>query len=160
MRIVIAAVGKARAAPEDQLAADYLDRAQKLGKQLGFAKIELSVVETSRASDPDARMAAEAQSLRAKMPKGAHVFALDERGKNQSSENFAQALARLRDAGRDIVFLIGGPDGLAGTLREGANERLSFGSQTWPHLMARAMLSEQIYRAMAILARHPYHRGH
>jgi len=69
-------------------------------------------------------------------------------------------LAALRDGGcRDLVFLIGGPDGLAPALRKAAHERLAFGPQTWPHLMVRAMLAEQIYRALAILSRHPYHRG-
>ena len=69
-------------------------------------------------------------------------------------------LAKLRDSGsRDLVFLIGGPDGLAPSLLAKAQERLSFGAQTWPHLMVRAMLAEQLYRACAILAGHPYHRG-
>jgi 23S rRNA (pseudouridine1915-N3)-methyltransferase len=69
-------------------------------------------------------------------------------------------LATLRDrGGRDLVFLIGGPDGLDRALREGAEERLALGPQTWPHLLVRAMLAEQIYRAFTILAGHPYHRG-
>ena len=77
-----------------------------------------------------------------------------------SSEAFARHLASLRDRGcRDLVFLIGGPDGLAPGLKDAAQERLAFGPQTWPHLMVRAMLAEQIYRAFTILSGHPYHRG-
>jgi 23S rRNA (pseudouridine1915-N3)-methyltransferase len=90
----------------------------------------------------------------------AHRIALDEQGRTLSSEAFAKHLAGLRDRGcRDLVLLIGGPDGLAPGLREGAEERLAFGPQTWPHLLVRAMLAEQVYRAFAILSGHPYHRG-
>ena len=159
MRIVIAAVGRARNAPEEAIASDYLGRARALGKQLGFPKIELTVVETSRAANAGLRMAEEEKRLAAKIPKGAHTIALDERGRTMTSEAFARHLAKLRDEGRDAVFLVGGPDGLSPSCRDAANERIAFGAQTWPHGLARAMLAEQIYRALAILAGHPYHRG-
>lgn len=94
------------------------------------------------------------------MPPAAHVIALDERGRARSSEAFAGHLAKLRDAGvRDLAFAIGGPDGLLPDFCRSCQEQLAFGPQTWPHLLARAMLAEQIYRAFAILAGHPYHRG-
>ena len=159
MRIVIAAVGRARNAPEDAIATDYLERARGLGKRLGFQNIELAVVENSRGPTAPARMAEEEKRLAAKIPKGARVIALDERGRAMTSEAFANHLAKLRDGGSDVVFLIGGPDGLAPSSRDAANERLAFGAQTWPHMLARTMLAEQIYRALAILAGHPYHRG-
>jgi 23S rRNA (pseudouridine1915-N3)-methyltransferase len=159
MRIVIAAVGRARNAPEDAIAADYLERALALGRKLGFQNIELAIVETSRAGSPQARMAEEEKRLTAKIPKGARIIALDERGRTMTSEAFARHLAKLRDGGGDLVFLIGGPDGLSPSFRDAANERLAFGPQTWPHMLARTMLAEQIYRALAILAGHPYHRG-
>lgn len=159
MRIVIAAVGRARGAPEDAIAADYLKRAQGLGKKLGFQTVELTVIETSRAASAPARMAEEAERLNASIPKGARIIALDEQGRAMSSEDFARHLAKLRDDGSDLAFVIGGPDGLAASFRNAAHERLGFGAQTWPHMLVRAMLAEQLYRACAILSGHPYHRG-
>jgi 23S rRNA (pseudouridine1915-N3)-methyltransferase len=159
MRLIIAAVGKARAAPEQQLCDLYCERARGLGAKLGFTKLDCAVVDTSRTARPHARSEEEAAKLIAKSPLGAHRVALDEKGRTMMSEAFAAHLAKLRDRGtRDAVFLIGGPDGLAPSLKESANERMAFGPQTWPHLLVRAMLAEQIYRAFAILSGHPYHR--
>jgi 23S rRNA (pseudouridine1915-N3)-methyltransferase len=105
-------------------------------------------------------MTEEAARLTAKLPAATHRVALDESGRSLTSEAFAKHLARLRDSGtRDSAFLIGGPDGLARDLKESCNERLALGLQTWPHVLVRAMLAEQIYRAFAILSGHPYHRG-
>ena len=85
---------------------------------------------------------------------------LDERGKNLSSEDFADILGRWRDEGvREARFLIGAADGHEEALRHEADLLVAFGKATWPHLMARAMLAEQLYRATSILAGHPYHRA-
>jgi len=161
MRIVVAAVGRARAdEPEQALCESYLDRAAALGGKLGFSKIELAVVDVSRQASVQARVLEEAEKLSGRLPSPAHRIVLDEGGRQLSSEAFAAHLAKLRDRGtRDMGFLIGGPDGLAPALRDGAEERLALGTQTWPHLLVRAMLAEQIYRAFAILSGHPYHRG-
>jgi len=84
---------------------------------------------------------------------------LDERGRDLSSEELAGLLGSWRDAGvRETRFLIGAADGHDDAAREGADLVLAFGSATWPHLLARAMLAEQLYRATTILAGHPYHR--
>lgn len=160
MRLTIAAVGKIRASPEQELCDLYWERARALAPKLGISKIEIIAVETSRGTSVESRLNDEAAKLGAKIRAGAHRIALDEAGRGMTSGDFAKHLAKLRDSSvRDVVFLIGGPDGLAPPLRTGANERLAFGAQTWPHLLARAMLVEQIYRACAILAGHPYHRG-
>ena len=85
---------------------------------------------------------------------------LDERGKSLSSEQFAEALRRWRDEGvREARFLIGAADGHDDAVRRGADLLIAFGKTTWPHLLARAMLAEQLYRATSILAGHPYHRA-
>ena len=160
MRLTIAAVGRSRESPEQALTDLYVERARAMAPKLGISKLELVIVDTSRAASADARMQEEAEKISSKLAAGMHRIALDEAGRTMSSEAFARRLRQLADSGmRDIVFIIGGPDGLAPSLRDGAEERLAFGPQTWPHLLVRAMLAEQIYRAFAILSGHPYHRG-
>lgn len=106
------------------------------------------------------RPAREAELLLKATPERAVLIALDERGRAFSSEAFAQRVGAIRDSGAgDLAFLIGGADGLADAVRERAELLLSFGAMTWPHLLVRAMLAEQLYRASAILAGHPYHRA-
>lgn len=84
----------------------------------------------------------------------------DERGQNLSSEEFAAILGRWRDEGlREARFLIGAADGHDAAARSGADLLLAFGKATWPHLLVRAMLAEQLYRATSILSGHPYHRA-
>jgi len=159
MRLTIAAVGRSRESPEQALCDLYCERARAIAPKLGFSKFDLVVVDTSRAGGADARMKDEAEKIGRKLPDGTHRIVLDEAGRAMTSEAFAKRLRQLADAGtRDLVFIVGGPDGLAPSLRDSAHERLAFGPQTWPHLLVRAMLAEQIYRALAILAGHPYHR--
>ncbi len=160
MRLTIAAVGRSRESPEQALTDLHVERARAIAPKLGFSKLELVIVDTSRAAGADARMKEEAGRISQKLPAGAHLIVLDEAGRTMSSEAFAKRLRQLADSGtRDLVFVIGGPDGLAPSLRDGAQERLAFGPQTWPHLLVRAMLAEQIYRTFAILSGHPYHRA-
>ena len=90
----------------------------------------------------------------------ARLVLLDERGPAMASEDFAALLGRWRDEGvRETRFLIGAADGHGETSRAGADLLLGFGAMTWPHLLVRAMLAEQLYRATSILAGHPYHRA-
>ena len=94
------------------------------------------------------------------LPEGAHVVALDGSGKALTSEAFAARLARIRDDGASVVaFLIGGADGHGASVLTRADTVLSLGPMTWPHLLVRAMLAEQLWRAASILSGHPYHRG-
>ena len=90
---------------------------------------------------------------------GAVRIVLDERGEQLSSMELAQRLERWRDGGRrEACFFIGGADGVGDTVRGEADLLIAFGRMTWPHLMARSMLAEQLWRATSILANHPYHR--
>ena len=160
MRLHVIAVGFARGAREAALAEDYVGRAVQLGKRMGISAISCQEVAVSKERDIKKRMADEAERLARRVPDGAHVILLDAKGKGMTSEDFAEMLAALRDAGtRDLAFIIGGPDGLAALPGKRAGRSLAFGPQTWPHLLVRAMLSEQIYRALTILAGHPYHRA-
>lgn len=159
MRILIAAVGRAARSPEQALCDLYCERARGLGAPLGISKLAFAAVDISRAATAESRMAEEAAKLARVLPDAAHRIALDEEGPSRTSEAFAAHLSKLRDRGvRDCVFLIGGPDGLSAAFRKQAGESLALGPQTWPHLLVRAMLAEQLYRGLAILARHPYHR--
>jgi 23S rRNA (pseudouridine1915-N3)-methyltransferase len=158
--LILSCVGRDAKSPEQLLCDLYLERAKALGRRLGFTAIALAAVDTSRAATAPARMREETVRLTRKLSSGAHRIALTEKGRFRTSEDFARHLAALRDrAAGDIVFLIGGPDGLDAELGDNAEERMGFGPQTWPHLLVRVMLAEQIYRAMTILARHPYHRA-
>ena len=155
MRIQICAVGRLRAGPERALLDDYLSRFDKIGRALGLGPASVQEVEDRKGGG----MANEAALLSRAIPDGAVRVMLDERGKLMSSPDFADQLARWRDEGRgDVAFVIGGADGLSPDLRETADMKLSFGKMVWPHMLARVMLSEQLYRAASILAGSPYHR--
>jgi 23S rRNA (pseudouridine1915-N3)-methyltransferase len=149
LELDILAGGRAKSAPEHQLALAYLARAREAGRTLGFASFALNEVD-ERKTDVMIEACAAAPL----------VVALDEHGKSLSSEAFARQLAKWRDAGEArALFVIGGADGLPREVKDGARSMLAFGTQTWPHLLVRAMLAEQLYRAMTILAGHPYHRA-
>ena len=158
MHITVAAIGRSRAAPEQALFDDYARRLIKNGP--AALTLDLKDAEERRKLGTDARRAAEAELLLDLIPKGATVVALDARGKTLSSEDFAKRIARWRDESvSHLVFVIGGADGLDPAVIKRANFVLSLGAMTWPHLLVRAMLAEQIYRAQSILLGHPYHRG-
>ncbi len=160
MRLVIAAVGKMRAEPAGEIARDYAARAAAIGRNIGFSGPDIIEVEAPRALAGATRQAKERDLLSDAAPDGAKLALLDERGKNLNSEDFALTLARWRDDGAPAAaFLIGGADGHDDVLRRKADLLISFGAATWPHLLVRAMLTEQLYRAMTILTGHPYHRA-
>jgi 23S rRNA (pseudouridine1915-N3)-methyltransferase len=153
MRIALVAVGRLGKAPEAALARDYAERATASGRALGLGPVEVVEVESRKSGKP-----AEAEALLPHL-EGAHVIACDEHGKALTSRALADRIGRLRDDGaRRLVFIIGGADGLDPALLARANETLAFGVQTWPHALVRAMLAEQVYRAVTILAGSPYHR--
>lgn len=95
----------------------------------------------------------------AAIPKNTHVVVLDGRGKAHSSEQLAQRLEHWRGQGRDLAFLVGGPEGHAPEVLARADEHWSLGPLTLPHMLVRLVLAEQLYRAAALLANHPYHRA-
>ena len=158
MRITIVAVGRLKAGPERQLAERYRERAAKAGRGLGFRSLDIIEIDESRARDTERRMLEEGIAIANVLPEHARVAILDERGDAIGSKAFADQLARWRDDGNDCAFVIGGPDGLAPSVRDKAHRRIGFGALTWPHQLVRIMLAEQIYRATTILAGHPYHR--
>ncbi len=160
MRLTLAAVGRMKAGPERELFARYAERIAATGKTVGLSELALREIDESRARRPEDRKAEEARALGGAIPQGARIVALDERGKALTSEQFAAEIGGWRDAGqRDLCFVIGGADGLDSTLRAQAALTFSFGAATLPHQIVRALVAEQLYRAISILAGHPYHRA-
>jgi 23S rRNA (pseudouridine1915-N3)-methyltransferase len=101
----------------------------------------------------------EAERILDELPADAKVVALDERGNNLTSREFATQISNWQDDScRQLAFVIGGADGLAEDVRRRADKTISFGAATWPHMLVRAMLGEQLFRAASIIAGHPYHR--
>jgi len=159
VKLLLTAVGRLKAGPEREICSRYVERAAAASRAVGLTGIELREMDESRARRPEDRKAEEARALRQMLPPGARLVILDERGKSLTGEAFSSDIGRARDAGTPAyVMAIGGPDGLDETLRSEASLVLAFGAMTWPHQLVRIMAAEQIYRAVTILAGHPYHR--
>ena len=159
MRLSVLAVGRLKAGPEKLLADDYKSRIEGLGRRAGIIKFSVADTVESQARTTAARVKEESLFFAGAVAPRAFTVVLDERGKPLASPVFADLLRRHIDSGTaDLAFLIGGPDGHAPATREKAGLLLSFGPMTWPHRLARAMLFEQIYRAVTIMVNHPYHR--
>ena len=155
MRVSIYAVGRLRSGPERALIDDYKNRFDKSGRALGLGPLTIHEVEDKK----NIGKLAEAKLLQKAIQKGTNICGLDERGKMLSSIEFANQLATLRDQGvANLGFVIGGADGLDEGLKKSFNHSFSFGKIVWPHMLVRAMLCEQLYRAASILAGTPYHR--
>ena len=151
MRLVIAAVGRSRRDAARTLYDDYAGRLPW--------PLDLKEVEERKPLPTAQRVKREGEKLLAALPDGATLVALDGGGREHSSAALAKALGRWRDGGvRHLGFVIGGADGLDKALTGRAELVLSLGAMTWPHMLVRVMLAEQLYRASAILAGHPYHR--
>jgi len=160
MRLIIAAVGRLKEGPERALFQRYWDRLAGSGRSVGLGPMGLFEVTESRATGQAARVSDEAERLLAKVSGIDIKVALDEHGSAQTTEAFAAYLRATRDAGTgSMAFLIGGPDGHGPAVLAAAKLRMSLGPMTLPHGLARIVLVEQLYRAVTILAGHPYHRA-
>jgi 23S rRNA (pseudouridine1915-N3)-methyltransferase len=149
MKIRVIAVGRLKNSPLHDLCQEYLKR----------MSWQVSVTELD--TPKGATAAVEAPLILKALKDPAFVVALDERGETFTSPEFSKKIStwQMQAPGNEITFLIGGADGFDNTVREKARYLMSFGKQTWPHMMVRAMLLEQIYRAQQIAAGHPYHRA-
>ncbi len=151
MQLFIVAVGKARGSAEHRLAEEWLRRLPEGGS---IREVESKIGVGPKRIDDEGRRLLKA------MPDGAAIAILDPRGKDHSSEDLAALIGAWRDSGYgSAAFAIGGADGHATHIRQKAFCTISFGRATWPHMLCRAMLAEQLYRASMILAGHPYHRS-
>ena len=160
MRIVVAAIGRLKQGPERELAERYRKRAADAGRRAGLNAVDIVEIKESRAGDAARRTLEESIAVANLIPERAISVILDARGESMSSEAFAGRLHEWRQQDKPaVVFIIGAADGLAPSLQEKASLAIAFGAATWPHQLIRIMLLEQLYRAVTILAGHPYHRA-
>ncbi len=151
MNLTIAAVGRLKSGPERDLWDQYATR-------LSW-NLTLREVEERKPLKGKELMEREAELLLQAVPDGAHLVAVDRAGKSISSEDLAGRFADWMATGpQEIAFVIGGADGLHQSVLARADSKLSMGALTWPHMLARCMLLEQVFRAQCILTNHPYHR--
>lgn len=151
MHITIAAIGKAKRGAAFELFETYRTRLPW--------QITVKELEEKKPLSMEKRMESEAQLLLGACNGADAIIALDERGKELSSPEFAEKFRHWQDGGaRHIAFVIGGQDGLHASIRKRADLVLCFGRLTWPHMLVRPLLAEQLYRAYTILTGHPYHR--
>ena len=149
MKIRIIAVGRQKSSPTKDLCDEYLKR---MNWNVGLKEIDAPKGSTS---------AQEVPLILKELTKPGLIVALDERGETLSSPEFAKKMGSWQNQApsNEITFLIGGADGFDNEVRKKAKFLMSFGKQTWPHMLVRVMLLEQIYRAQQITAGHPYHRS-
>ena len=151
MRIKIRAVGRIKSGPLEALMTEYAKRTR--------AEFIVEDYEAKKKGTPTQVQEEEGEWLLKGIPQDAFVVALDERGKALTSPGFARILEEVQaSSSRELIFVIGGADGLTDAVRTRANLLLSFGHMVWPHKLVRVMLMEQLYRAQQITAGHPYHR--
>ncbi len=158
MRVTVACIGRLKGA-EQELCDRYVKRIKGGGRQVSFDSLEIKEIGESRNKAVLARKAEEASALLAKVPTKGHIFCMDEQGKNFSTSQFSEKIMTLRDDGvRDIIFILGGADGLSQDILKQSHGKISLGKMTMPHGLARVVLLEQLYRMMTLWAGHPYHR--
>lgn len=141
------------------VAEGFAEYQKRLSHSLPFELSEIAPGIRGKGRDAIKAQAEEGQRVLAALPKNAYVVLLDGRGKNYSSEQLAVRLEFWRQQGRDLAFLIGGPEGHGPEVQARADEHWSLGALTLPHMLVRLLVAEQVYRACSLLANHPYHRA-
>jgi len=156
MKLIVVAVGTRMPGWVEQAWQDY---AKRLPADCALEIREIKPEPRSSGKTPAQMMAAEARRIEAAIPPDALTIALDEHGKDLTTMALSKALQEWRNLGNDVVFLIGGPDGLDTNLKQKCRRLMRLSSLTLPHPMVRVLLAEQLYRAWAIMTNHPYHRA-
>ncbi len=155
MRLIVIAVGQ-KMPHWAQTAVD--DYSKRFPPELKFELKTVKVAHRASQTDAQSAMLVERERIEALIPRGAHVVALDERGKAVTTKELALELQAWQLAANDVVLVIGGPDGLDGGFKASTHQQMRLSHLTLPHAMARVVLVEQLYRAWSVNANHPYHR--
>jgi 23S rRNA (pseudouridine1915-N3)-methyltransferase len=160
MHLGIIAIGQMRGTDEMPLVEDFHLRIEASGRQLGISGLSILELRAKRGlTGGEKKRSENALIADALARRNGPLIVLDEAGKSLTSRAFTDRLQGWIERGdRDVTFVIGGADGLDDTIRARADMVLSFGPMTWPHMLARVLLCEQIWRSVSILTRHPYHR--
>ncbi|MCI2811122.1 23S rRNA (pseudouridine(1915)-N(3))-methyltransferase RlmH [Eoetvoesiella caeni] len=156
MKLIVIAVGQRMPSWVEQAWQDY---AKRLPADCALELKEIKPEPRTSGKTPAQMMAAEAKRIEAAIPGHALTIALDEHGKDLTTMALSQELEAWRSGGQDVVFLVGGPDGLDAELKRNCRKLIRLSSLTLPHPMVRVVLAEQLYRAWAIMTNHPYHRA-
>lgn len=141
------------------VAQGFAEYQKRLSHWLPLELVEIEPGLRGKGRDAQRAIEDEGRRVLAALPKGVHVVALEVTGKPHSSEQLARRMEHWRGQGRDLAFLIGGPEGHSPEVLAAAGETWSLGPLTLPHMLARLLVAEQLYRAAAMLANHPYHRA-
>ncbi len=155
MKLLVVAVGARLPA---WMHAGFNEYAKRMPRELPIELVEIKPEARNTGKSVAALLAAEAKRIEAVLPSRCRRIALDERGEAPDTRALAERLGRWQDAGDDLAFLIGGPDGLDPALKQGAHETLRLSSLTLPHGLVRVVLAEALYRAHSLRSGHPYHR--
>ena len=156
MRVRIMAVGERMPAWVSEVCADYVRR---LGSRLKVSLIEIAAGPRARGGSSAHAVGVEGERILAELKPTDYLIALDEHGRQTSTVEFARWLGERMQSGRDLVFAIGGPDGLAAAVLARSDFTWSLSRLTLPHALVRVVLAEQLYRAHTVLSGHPYHRA-
>ena len=159
MKINILSIGRSNVkSPEYILTKDYINKINLIGKNIGFL-CDLLELEIRNKKSKHENIKDESKLLEAKISNDDYIICLDENGNSFNSREFAMLLSTAQNNSyKECKFIIGGANGLDSSLKSKANKIICFGKMTWPHMLARVMLSEQLYRAMTIMTNHPYHK--
>lgn len=136
----------------------YQEYVGRLPHEYKLELVEIGRIKSSASMNSDQLKKAEGEYLLQAVPKGAHIVALDEHGKQPGTQQFANNLEQWQANTRNLVFLIGGADGLSEQCLHAAHQKISLSALTFPHTMVRVILAEQLYRAWTVIQGHPYHR--
>ncbi len=155
MKIHLIAVGQKM---PDWVKKGYDEYAKRLPHSCSLKLVEIAPGHRSKSSDPKKAIEDESQKVLAAIPQNTRVIALDERGKQWTTLKLADQMRDWMQDGRDVVLLVGGPDGLSQECKQRAEQTWSLSNLTLPHPLVRVFLAEQLYRAWSVTQGHPYHR--
>jgi len=156
MHLLVAAVGQRMPRWVNEAWNEY---SRRMPPNLSLSLREIALEKRGKNADTHRLKAAESQALYDAMPARARIIALDVQGRSWSTEKLAANFEDWLGDGRDVGFMIGGPDGISADIKQQADTRWSLGPLTLPHPLVRVVLAEQLYRAWTITQNHPYHRA-
>ena len=159
MDLNIVSIGRLKNNPLLEIQSDYKKRIIKLGKTIGINNLKIDEGSVSKKNSPTDRREEESKYLEKNLKKDNYNIFLDEAGGSISSIEIAELLSNKLLDYKEMVFFIGGPDGFKTNLIKKSNQNISLGKVTWPHMLLRVMLVEQLYRGITIIKNHPYHRN-